>query len=262
MTRLLLCLPFFLFFALLYPRPQVSEPAADPLPPPQVARESPPLPEKDILRFIEKSIERYDREVTGYRTLLTKQERQNGKLNRREVVEADFREKPFSVRMRWQQGGSLARAALYVQGENDNKILIRLAFFTVQKSLDDPMVQSTGRYTIDQFGIRKGMERVLREWQDRREAGRLNLVYEGIEAVTKSGGRQCYKIHRLRTPEPEEDGVSEVVLYYDVERWLQIGTILRGAQGELVGEYFFDIQELNPTFAPGDFTRKRLEQKD
>jgi hypothetical protein len=36
---------------------------------------------------------------------------------------------------------------------------------------------------------------------------------------------------------------------------MQVGSTLKGADGQLLGEYFFSDIELNPDFKPGTFTR-------
>src|SRR5262249_41625560 len=109
MTRLLICIPFLVFFALLYPRASGPAPDETPLEKPVVKSrpdlflalaasplagfpgsvpwagaivasdadpgQTEPLPHPDILVFLEKCIERYKREVTGYRCTLDKHER-------------------------------------------------------------------------------------------------------------------------------------------------------------------------------------------
>ena len=55
------------------------------------------LAQTDPIEFLNWCLVRYDREVTGYRTVLRKQERIKGKLNLEEEIHVDFRERPFSV---------------------------------------------------------------------------------------------------------------------------------------------------------------------
>src|SRR5688572_9803848 len=61
------------------------------------------LAKTDPVAFLERVVEKYDREVRSYRVTLDKRERIKGKLLDREVVECRFREKPFSVRMDWKE---------------------------------------------------------------------------------------------------------------------------------------------------------------
>ena len=85
------------------------------------------------------------------------------------------------------------------------------------------------------------------------------MKYEGIEKVAKAGDRLCYKL--VRTPdEPPEaiEGINELTIYIDRATLLQVGSIVKDAKGEFIGEYFFRDIELNPTFDNEQFTRKKL----
>jgi hypothetical protein len=81
------------------------------------------LAEKDPLAFFEACLKRHEREVQGYTCTMHKQERINGKLEKPEIIEVAFLEKPHSVFMKWTKGERLAARALYVEGENkDEKV--------------------------------------------------------------------------------------------------------------------------------------------
>ena len=85
------------------------------------------------------------------------------------------------------------------------------------------------------------------------------------------GGRDCFVIERT-CPSPEVDpfeiggepnlggkapevvGSVRVKLFIDVERWLQAGSELTRADGNLLGSYYFRDINLNPSFADDTFT--------
>ena len=50
-----------------------------------------------------------------------------------------------------------------------------------------------------------------------------------------------------------------MTIYIDKETWLQVGTVLKGDGGKLVGEYFFRDLKLNPEFKPDQFLRAALK---
>src|SRR5262249_12084974 len=123
MSRVLLCLVVCLVFAVLYRQGQ--EPAAEEQKTPeQVLEKSTALPHADTQVFLKKCLQRYDREVQGYTATLEKRERVAGTLHPREIIEAAFREQPFSVFMKWKTGASGAKAVAYVEGQNDGKMLV------------------------------------------------------------------------------------------------------------------------------------------
>jgi hypothetical protein len=299
MSRTFLCLLFLVFFALLYPRgvavvesdsattdevkavqprgewfgvvglPGGGFPGAIGWPSLAKMVESPgeqsqALPEPDIVTFLEKCLNRYDREIKGYTGVLYKHERVRGDLKKPEVVRFEFRESPFSVCMKWDEGAGQALATLYVQGENNNKMLVKptlLPFSTWQKDPRGPEAMAATRYSMDEFGIKIGTERVVSTWKKKQQEGKLHVAYEGVYYVEKAGNRPCYKIHRSQMKEPEDDGVMDVVLYIDTETWLQVGTTLRNKDRHLIGDYYFRDLRLNPEFPPGHFNQTLLSKK-
>src|SRR5207245_4195241 len=135
------------------------------------------------LAFLEKCLERYDREVKGYTLTLRKQERLGGELQPREEIKVAYKDDPPSVFFQWVQGARKALRVLWVKGENDDRMLAlpTLKFLgVVTRTLDGPDAKASGRYTIDHFGLRKGMERVLKSWKKTRAAKTLSVEYLGV----------------------------------------------------------------------------------
>ena len=48
-----------------------------------------------------------------------------GRLQKPEKIRVAFREKPLSVFMDWLEGAGLASKTLYVEGENNGKVMAR-----------------------------------------------------------------------------------------------------------------------------------------
>jgi len=260
MARLLVCLPLCLLLAPAYPgttlepRQGVTQLVgfAD-------------LPGKDPIVFLEMSLCNYDCIVeTGYKVLLRKQERIDGVMQPLERIEVWFKDEPHSVFFKWLEGKRKADRVLYVQGENQDRMLalptIRIVG-VVSRELDSPDAKASGRYSIAEFGLKKALQRVLYHWKKAREANALHVAYEGVHRVPELGGRTCYKLHRTRFARPEDGGVTDLTLYFDTETLLQVGSVLKGPDGELVAQYFFRDIQLNPTFDPKQFTRAALTAK-
>jgi hypothetical protein len=228
------------------------------------------LPYPDPVVFLEKCLERYDREVRAYTVTLKKQERIQGKLRSPERIEAVFRESPFSVYFHWLSGADRkADKALYVEGKYDNKLLAvphgvlgTLAKFAgrrvVERDVNGEDARNSGRYPLSEFGFRIATQRVLTAWKKARADNTLHVEYLGVVRLPEAGDRLCYKVRRRHYAQPEEDGVMELVAYFDVEHWLQVGSILRDAQGQLIAEYFFSNLRLNPPLEDSQFHRSAL----
>jgi Protein of unknown function (DUF1571) len=260
MARLFLVLPLCLFLAPAYPQEsgalQIQEQV--------LPIHGGPLPDADPFVFVNRCLERYDREVRGYSAVLYKQERIDGRLYPPEKVQVYFKEQPFSVFMRWLHGARKAQCALYVEGQNGNKVLAlpygllgHLGVF--EKSPTGEEANQSGRYPISEFGLKKGTERVLKHWRVARAQEALHVEYLGLYRVPEAGDRDCYKIRRTRYSHPEDNGVTELTLYIDRETWLQVGSVLRGAEGQLIAEYFFRDVRVNPEFTADQFMRSALK---
>jgi hypothetical protein len=258
MYRSVVCLPLCLLLA--PDRPLVA-PAEHRIPPGIVSRE--PLPAKDPVEFLEKCLQKYrDQHIGGYTCILQKQERSDGTLNPSEEAEVAFRDKPQSVFMHWLRGARRADSVLYVDGENDGKLLIHPsglagAFVKVAtREVDGAEAKQSGRYTLDKFGFKKSMERSLKGWRAARDRGALHVEYLGIRKVRETGDRLCYALRRKY--DPPEDGVLEGTFYFDKESWLQTGVVLKGEENKLLGEYMFRDVKVNPKFRSDQFSRDAL----
>jgi hypothetical protein len=64
--------------------------------------------------------------VPDYTATFVKQERVDGALQDLQTIELKLRHKPFCVYMKWLEGGDAGRQVLYVQGENDDQLQVRL----------------------------------------------------------------------------------------------------------------------------------------
>src|SRR5438309_723225 len=97
---------FLLCLAVVPDYPPPSGPTAASAPVAAVTDDGAPLPDAaglerlartDPVGFLEAILRRYDREVRSYRLTVQKRERLQGKEQPTAVIEAAFREKPFSV---------------------------------------------------------------------------------------------------------------------------------------------------------------------
>jgi hypothetical protein len=223
-----------------------------------------PLPDPDPVAFLEKCLERYNRQdIRGYRAILHKRERIDGQLNPPEEIEIWYRAHPRSVFMHWLQGARRAESILYVEGEYGAKILVHPSGMIgrIMKEVsidpDSPAARQAGRYNIKDFGLREALERTVRQWQVARERGELRVEYLGVKRVPETGDRRCDTLRRTFA-KPEEDGVTEATIFVDHETWFQVGTVLRGESGTLIGEYMYRDIQLNPPFDRGQFEPSAL----
>jgi hypothetical protein len=128
----------------------------------------------------------------------------------------------------------------------------------VKRKVDSEEARQSGRYTVDQFGFKNSLQRILTSMETAKQKGTLHLEFLGETKVFESDQRICFKLKRTYAA-PEADGTEDLTLYVDRENFLPIGIVVRGkidaATGnrELLGEYFFRDLRLNPQFSPQQF---------
>ncbi len=230
------------------------------------------LAEKDPVAFLEACLKRHGREVKGYTLTMYKQERIKGKLEKPELIDVSFREEPHSVLMKWKKGERLAARALFVEGDNkDEKTGRAMALIKpaglggrfVTYVVRDPRgkdARNSGRYTLDEFGLKKGLERTLVSWKEAQDNKALHVEFLGKKKIKELDDRECFVLKRTRFAKPEADGIMEQTLFIDAKTWLLTGSILKGEKDELIAEYYFRDVRLNPEFDKDLFTIKSVEK--
>jgi outer membrane lipoprotein-sorting protein len=129
----------------------------------------------------------------------------------------------------------------------------------VERDPNGSAAKSSARYPQTEFGIKIGTERTIASWVEAKKHDALHVRYLGQKKVPEVGDRVCYAFKRAPYDKPEEDGITEAVYYVDKETWLQVGSVLSGADG-LIGAYYFRDIKLNSDFPPDTFTRKGLSR--
>jgi hypothetical protein len=220
------------------------------------------LAQNDPVAFLRACLLRYRKEVHGYRALLVKQERLNGKVGPIETIAVTFREEPFSVLLAWKTPpAGMADRALYVAGQNSGKALARGKLMHIVHHRDpySPDAMAAGRYAMPDFGIAKGTERTLAAWQAAQDRGSLKVEYLGIRTVREVGDVPCHVLRRTCNP-PEEEGLVTVETCFDTTHWLQVGNSLTTAGDSRIAAYYFRDLILNADFAPTQFDAAALKQ--
>jgi hypothetical protein len=214
---------------------------------------------------------------------------------RGELPDPKTNESAVEVLMKWRSGakkafgfGAEIKGTLFSEKPDSKVVTWRPEASKWPKDLRETelpassdLAKTQSRYYIRDAGIYRGMDRAYKAWEARKQAGTLKTEYLGKRKLEKAGGRECHVVKRL-CPQPEVDafaiggtpstdpkviaaeGFTEVTLYIDAERWLQLGSELYRTEPDgtrvLIGAYYFRDVTLNPTFAPDTFTRDGLKK--
>jgi Protein of unknown function (DUF1571) len=227
------------------------------------------LARTDPLAFLENCLQRCRREVRAYRAVWLKQDRVDGLLRPKALIEVCFREEPYSLFLRWREGTGKAESVLYVEGENDNKLLARLSDAFLRQLLgevvpfdpDGPEVTQAAPLPVTKFGFRHSIERALADCQELQKKGELDLKFLGEAVAPEAGDRTCYRFQYTPLEPGEGTAHRRLTLYLDKDTWLLVGRVGAGEDGEPVNISFYRDVRLNPDFAPDQFQRSALAPK-
>ncbi|MBD3672463.1 MAG: DUF1571 domain-containing protein [Planctomycetaceae bacterium] len=106
--------------------------------------------------------------VPDYTATLHKQERIDGVLREPSFMQVKIRHEPFSVYMKWLEGEDPGREILYVEGENDNEMLIKLGGVkgrmmpTLKLDPNGDMAMAEARYPITTVGLKNAIDTILK----------------------------------------------------------------------------------------------------
>jgi hypothetical protein len=288
---------YFLYFReppALAETPQFKD-SGDQLP---TATEFEELARTDPVKLLSVCLTRYQREVkNGITATLIKKERVKGepappKEPADEVIQLSVKgdvpglegKRKAHVRMVWESGARKALVgtvygSLFVEetGGADDKITASLGFTTIKTDVNGSLARGASRYCMKDAGLYGAMLRSHTVWKKRQDDKELHWRFVERRTVPEVGGRDCFVIERTcPTPEvdpfeiggepnlggkkPEEVGSVRVRLFIDVERWMQVGSELHRADGNLLGSYYFRDINLNPTWADDTFTTEGMKK--
>ena len=210
-----------------------------------------------------------------------------------DVPGPESKQTAIEVLMKWKSGakkvlGAEIRATLFSEksdAEHQGKILPWRPDASFVKlgpvmPYNGKEAQGQSRYCIRDAGLYRTMLRTHEAWKARQAAGELKFEYLGKQ-TPEHIGRECHVVKRVCTrveldafeiggtasTDPKvvaAEGHTEVTVFIDVERWLQVGTELYRTEPDgtrvLVGAYYFRDVQLNADLPPDTFTVAGLKK--
>jgi len=213
------------------------------------------LARTDHIALLKWALDNYQDRIQDYRLTFLKQERINGKLKRTEKIAVKFKQAPYSVLMEWQKNPGAIDKLLYVEGANDEKMVVHpTGLWSFIKSVKrDPRVaevRRSSRGTCDQFGFYRTMKNLLAMYELAQEQGDLQIRYLG---ETEVHGRPCVAMERLLPPK-EQYPYGRLVMEFDKEYLLPIAITCYDWQDKLLSQYKFTQVRFNTGLTTAAFT--------
>ncbi len=193
--------------------------------------------------------------VTDYTSVFVSRERIGGTLRPPETIQLKF-QRPFKVYMKWVEGPSKGREALYVSGANDGKFLIHQqggiqGLFTAALEPTDRRVMEESRHPVTDVGIGRLLEIVGTNARRGVQAGDLRVVERGYGDVA---GRRVRQFEVILVRDARAGYYCyRVLLAFDEENHLPIRIVVYDWNDQIVEEYTHTQLQLNPGLSGRDF---------
>lgn len=213
----------------------------------------------DHISLLKLAIGNYDENIRDYTGTFHKQERIRDKMGKKQVISFKFMEKPFSVAMNWEENAGSANRLLFVEGKNDNLMLVHPTGIMswVKSAKVDPRGKtalSNNLRPCDVFGFRRNMVEALKIYVKSYENGDLESKSLGIEVVD---GREYLTLERVL---PDTAGMdypaAKLLMRFDLEYLLPVGMKSFGWDGKLISDYGFEDLKFNIGLENSDFSPK------
>ena len=105
--------------------------------------------------------------VPDYTASFFKQERMNGVLGDPQMIDLKMKHEPFSVYMKWKEGDARGQQAIYVEGQNNSKLLVQPGGLkgrltgTLKLDPKGSMAMSQSRHPVTKVGIAQLAKTIL-----------------------------------------------------------------------------------------------------
>ena len=204
------------------------------------------LAKADHISLIKWAMANYDKTIRDYAGVLHKQERINGLLKKPEKILFWFREAPYSVVMKWKENAGRIDKLLYVEGQNNNKMIVHpTGTFAWLKSVKrKPRCKDatkTSLRTCDEFGFYKSLESVLKMYKLAEVENRLQMKYLGKTVIS---GRQCITVE-AKLDAKQNYPRAKIVMSFDCENALPLSLTYYDRDDKVLSKYHFTDLKLN-----------------
>ncbi len=204
--------------------------------------------------------------VKDYTCTLSKRENIGGRLSDEHIIDAKFRNQPFSVYMRWLAPSKLYGQELaFVQVRNNNKLrvhskgLIKGAVGFVTVDLNDRRIMEHTRHSIYEAGIGNLIEQAMKYVEVEKDGGKG----QARVSETVHDKRPVFRVEIVRAERRPQFDYYRTVLYLDKDSkmpvrgenydWPRPGSASAG--GELTEQVSFTNLRWNVGLGDRDFNK-------
>ena len=213
---------------------------------------------EDWLRQAEIVLERTE----SYTAIFHKQERVKGWLKTKETVYLKFK-KPFKVYMKWIEDPGKGREVLYVDGLNNNRILIRdpgfLGVVIMNLNPQGPIAMNGSRHPITEVGLEHLVKVFGHNLRKGLRSGELEFI-RGKEGMVY--GRRIQPLEFIFSRDPRNGYYCyRSILSLDIEKRVPIRVQVFDWEDRLIEDYGYENLILSAGLTDADFDRRNFNYK-
>lgn len=225
----------------------------------QIKKNADAIVKTDPQKFLQYCLDYYNRTVQDFTCIFIKKELLGGKMSKTQKMSVKFRDKPFSVFVKWELNPIVASKILYIKGQNDNKMLVQpsgwaglLVWGHVVRPINSPDTYKTSQKTIDQFGFKNILMMVIKTNKMATKHGDINIKYVGD---SKIGNSKTYVIERIISKNSKQT-VAKLILHIDKKNLLPIAVYCYDRSQKLTAKYISLDVKINVGLTDKHFTPK------
>jgi outer membrane lipoprotein-sorting protein len=203
------------------------------------------LAKTDHIKMLEWSMALYDQNVKDYSAVLHKQERIGGKLIKPQQIAFWFKEKPYSLLMKWEKNAVSIDKLLYVEGqENGNMYVHPTAPFAWIKSVKrKPRCKEALKgslKTADEFGFYRNMQYLHKVLTKAQNSKSVQMRLLGTSNVY---GRDTIAMEASFTG--SDCQYKKIIMHFGTENILPLALAFYDRSGGLYSSYAFSNLKIN-----------------
>ncbi len=215
------------------------------------------LAKNDAACLLEQCLRQTRADVQDFTCTFIKQERIDGVLKEPQEIETKFMAHPFSVAMHWTKNAPISDRLLYVDGQNDNNLLLKprgmlACLGTVKRRPDCPQVMANTLHPVTIFGFANTLDSLIKVYHLAAERGELQAEFLGYRDIA---GRTTLAICR-QLPARCDYPAARTITYIDPRLMIPIAVEAWDWDGQLSARYIYKDVKVNVGLTADDFTAK------
>lgn len=215
------------------------------------------LAKTDQIELLQWSMMLYNRDIKDYTAVLHKQERIAGKLSKPQEIAFWFKDKPYSLLMKWEKNAVSIDKLLYVEGQENGNMFVHPTgtwawIKSVKRKPRCKQALKGSLKTADEFGFYRNMLYLHKVFTKAQNSGALRIKYLGTSSVY---GRDTIAMEATFTG--KDCRYKKIIMHFGKETILPLALAFYDQSGNLHSSYAFSNLKLNTGITKDTFCKNK-----